>query len=157
MYCYHCGKKIDETKALKQSFSEKEVADINGATTVSYVCPRCGHLIHEGCEEKDKKSLASAAHAEIQRGRNSFASGMGYGLVGIIALILAIMFYRLAEKPGMNYVLQTDSPEFYVSVVLFVASVILIVTGIIYVTAGLVKRKKYQTLLSSIQNETFFQ
>lgn len=157
MYCYHCGKKIDETKVKSDPTVIENVEKGNKETSLSYICPRCGHLVHTDPSESDLKSLASAAHAEMQRGRNSFASGMGYGLVGVICLLIAIIFFRLAHKPGLNYALQAESAEFIVSMILFVVCTILIVLGIVLVTKGLVKQKKYKSLLDSIQNQTFYQ
>jgi len=157
MYCYHCGKKIDETKVKSDPTAIAEVEGANKETTLSYICPRCGHLIHSEPSEVEVKSLASAAHAEMQRGRNSFASGMGYGLIGTICLLIAIIFFRLAHKPGLNYALQTESAEFIVSMILFAVCTILIILGIILVTKGFVKQKNYKKLLDSIQNGTFYQ
>jgi len=157
MYCYHCGQKIDETKVKSNQAEITDVQELNEKTSLSYICPRCGHLIHPNSSETDLKSLSAAAHAEMQRGRNSFASGMGYSLIGTICLVIAIIFFRLAHKPGLNYALQTESAEFIVSMILFVVCTILIVLGIILVTKGIVKQKSYKTLLDAIQNGTFYQ
>jgi len=157
MYCYHCGKKIDEAKIQSDPTNIPNVEGANKETTLSFICPRCGHLIHSDPSNADLKSLASAAHAEMQRGRNLFASGMGNGLIGVICLLIAIIFFRLAHKPGLNYELQTESAEFMVSMVLFVVCTILIVIGIVLVTKGLIRQLKYKKLLDSIQNETFYQ
>ncbi|MDD4532608.1 MAG: hypothetical protein PHW22_04180 [Bacilli bacterium] len=157
MYCYHCGKKIDETKVKSDPTTIAKVEEAKADTSVSYICPRCGHLIHSNPTEADVKSLAAAAHAEMQRGRNSFASGMGYSLIGIICLLIAIIFLRLAHKPGLNYALQVESSEFIVSMILFVVCTILIIIGIVLVTKGVLQQRKYKVLLDSIQNKTFYQ
>ena len=71
MYCYHCGYKIDQNKIeAKKSSREQFIESASLDSKINYVCPRCGHLIHEGFDEKDAKSLSVACHAELQRGRN---------------------------------------------------------------------------------------
>jgi len=158
MYCYHCGYEINEKKIeAKGSSLEKNEDKINDSTKVSYVCPRCGHLIHEDGTDLDIKSLSAASHAEIQRGRNSLASGMGNLCIGIIALILAFVFFRLSFKPGQQNQLVTTCPEFYVCLILFVVAAVLIVLGIVFTTIGLIKKHKYEELLKDIKNETFVQ
>ena len=82
--------------------------------TASY--PRCGHLIHQHVTEQELKTLSAASHAEIQRGRNFFASGMSLNLIGAIILVLAIIFLVLAHKPANNFALVTTCPEFFVCV-----------------------------------------
>jgi hypothetical protein len=140
MYCYHCGYEINE-KALeaKSSTAEKEASSFKEGTRISYVCPRCGHLIHQGEEAIDLKSLSRASHAEIQRGRNTFASGMGAVCLGAIALILAGLFLRLSFKPGQQNQLITNCPEFFVSMVLFPLSIGALIYGII---AAILRSKK---------------
>lgn len=157
MYCSHCAKHINESKieAKKPSFSsDVEIAE---GAEVSYVCPRCGHLIHAGLEEKEVKTLSQAAHAQIQRARNNFASGMGMVSIGIIALILSILFFFLAKKPTNQYQLVVECAEFYVFVVLLVASVILLVAGGVFVGLGVVKKLQNSRLLKDINNRTFVQ
>jgi predicted RNA-binding Zn-ribbon protein involved in translation (DUF1610 family) len=158
MYCYHCGKKIDEHKLEKQRSSieaGKGQADEN--TKVSYVCPRCGYLIHEGQTEQDLKSLSAAAHAEIQRGNNFFAIGMGNASIGSICLILAFVFFRLSFKPGQNNRLDRSCPEYFVFWILLAVGIILFAWGVTYVVIGQLKKRKYQHLLKDIQTNTFFQ
>ena len=158
MYCYHCGYEIDEEKLEKEKSSLEEFkGDVNSTTTISYVCPRCGHLIHLDATEQDIKSLSAASHAEIQRGRNSLASGMGNICIGSIALILAIVFFRLSFKPGQQNKLVTTCPEFYVCLILFVAAAVLLSVGITFAVLGVKKKKKYETLLTYIRNKTFIQ
>ena len=60
MYCPHCAKHIDENKIEASSSSyqmvseaDKEIAE---DATIGYVCPRCGHLIHEGLDAEDEFS-----------------------------------------------------------------------------------------------------
>lgn len=157
MYCTHCAKKIDETKLEAKVPSFGMVEEVGENTTVSYVCPRCGHLIHADISAEETKSLARAAHAQIQRARNNFASGMGLTSVGIIALAVSILFFFLAKKPSNNYRLVTDCAEFYVFLVLGVLSIILLATGISLVSIGLLKKKANLTLLQEINDQTFFQ
>jgi hypothetical protein len=82
---------------------------------VNYVCPRCGHLIHEGATQEDIKSLSRASHSELQRGSNNFAFGMGFFAIGIILLTIAIIFFVLAHKPNNGFQLVVACAEFYVS------------------------------------------
>ena len=151
MYCYHCGKKIKESPAL---------ADLgvgNDETKVNFICPRCGHLIHEGLTEENSKELSRASHAQIQRGSNSFATGMSLTLVGVILLAIGILFYILAKKPSQGYVLRTDCAEFYVFIALTVVSVILLGFGIYKVVTGLITKRHYNQLLKDLNNKTFIQ
>jgi hypothetical protein len=158
MYCYHCGKEINERKVeAKESTLVKENAAFKEGTEVSYVCPRCGHLIHSSNDEVDITSLARASHAEIQRGRNSFARGMGALCIGLICLILALLFLRLSFKPGMQNQLILTCPEFFVSMALFALAGFGIIYGTIFVILGLIKIKKYDHLLLDIHNRTFYQ
>jgi hypothetical protein len=157
MYCYHCGKEIDEHRieAKKPSLINGEEVDEN--TTVSYVCPRCGWLIHKDASELEMKSLSAASHAEIQRGRNFFAQGMGYVCVGVISLIVAYVFFLLAHKANLQYQLIMSSPEFVTSMVLFAFGGSMFILGSILVIIGILKKHKYQELLKEINNKTFFQ
>lgn len=158
MYCCHCGYEIDEKKLEKKSPSfEKFKGMVDDKTKVSYVCPRCGHLIQEDAGPEDIKSLSRAAHAQIQRARNSFAAGMGNVSIGAIALIISIIFFYLAKKPSNGYVLVTTCAEFYVFLVLLIISVILLVTGTVFVAIGLTKKHHYHALLQDINNKTFVQ
>lgn len=158
MYCYHCGKEINEKKVeAKSSTVEKNSSSFVEGTSVSYVCPRCGHLIHKGESAEDVKSLARASHAEIQRGRNNFAMGMGFTCIGFIALVLAIVFFILSFKPGQGHQLIVNCPEFYVSMVLFASSAASLIYGITMDVLGRVKIHKYEGLLRDIHDEVFFQ
>lgn len=151
MYCYHCGKKIKEVPALADQMIG------NDDTKVAFICPRCGHLIHEGLSEEDSKELSRASHAQIQRGNNSFATGMSLSIVGAILLAIGLLFYLLAKKPSQGYVLHTDCAEFYVFVALTVISVILLCFGIYKVVTGLITKKQYTELLRDLNNKTFVQ
>ena len=160
MYCYHCGCEINENKLEEKSSSFSLAGpdkEIDSDTTVSYVCPRCGHLIHAGCSEEDEKALSRAAHAQIQRGSNNFARGMCSISIGAIALIIALMFYRIAKKPSNQYQLVTTCSEFYVFIVLSVIAVILLAMGITFVVLGITKKMKYTSLLKDLNNKTFIQ
>jgi len=158
MYCYHCGYEINEKEVeAKGATEEKNAAVFKDGTQISYVCPRCGYLIHHGEETADLKSLSRASHAEIQRGRNRFASGMGAICLGAIALILALLFFRLSFKPGQQNQLITDCPEFIVSMILFPLSGAALIYGLVAAILGSVRVKKYELLLRDIHNETFTQ
>ncbi len=160
MYCYHCAKRIDEDRieTKQSSFALPDGSmPIAEDATISYVCPRCGHLIHYGHTEEDIKSLARAAHAQIQRARNFLSTGLGLAAVGVIILIIAVLFYFLACKPTNQYQLVTTCAEFYVSVVLGTISVILLILGIINIVRGIVRHKANKDLLRDINNQTFVQ
>ena len=162
MYCYHCGKEINEHKALNKMRDgvENHLIDrskMNDKTVTAFVCPRCGHLIKRGATERNYKELSRAAHAQIQRASNSFANGMGMVCIGVIALALAILFFLLAKKPTNQYILVTTCTEFYVSVIGFAAAVILLSLGITFVTRGLLTKQRYTNLLKDINNKTFIQ
>jgi len=157
MYCYHCGKKIDEHKIEKKQSSYSLDVEIKEDTEVSYICPRCGHLIHPGYSEGDIKELSRASHTLIQRANNSFAVGMCLNALGAILLIIAFLFYLLAKKPSKGFVLQVNCAEFYVFVVLLVFSVILLVFGVVKTVIGIRNKKHYSSLLKDLNNKTFVQ
>lgn len=158
MYCYHCGKKIDEhqIETTKSSYlmTDEELAD---GTQIQYVCPRCGYLIHEGMSEEDSKSLSRASHAQIQRGNNAFAVGMSCTSLGTICLIISIIFFLLSRKPGQGFKLVINCAEFYVFCILAVAAIILLGFGIYNVITGLKTRRHYTALLKDLNNKTFIQ
>lgn len=158
MYCSNCGKEIN-INSVECQCPSAALADghYNEETKVEYVCPRCGHLAHSNLSEEDLKGLSRAAHAEMQRGHNSFASGMGFNIIGAILFVIAFIFFALCHKPSNHFVLSTTAVEFYVFLVLLVVSVVLLVLGITKTIMGIVKRIKYKNLLKSIQNETFIQ
>lgn len=157
MYCPHCAKRIDESKVEAKRSSYSPEVEIVEDARLSYVCPRCGHLIHAALSEGEVKSLSQAAHAQIQRARNAFASGMGMVSVGGICLILSILFFFLAKKPTNQYRLVVGCAEFYVFLVLLIVSVILLVAGGIFVGLGLAKKIQNSRLLKDINNRTFIQ
>lgn len=84
MYCTHCGKKINENK-IEEKKSSYNIANesLTNKTEIQYECPRCGEIIHNHISKEEEKSLARAAHAEIQRGHNSFSRGMGNFCIGL--------------------------------------------------------------------------
>lgn len=157
MYCTHCAKHINEAKLEAKQSSYDPNVEIKEDSQLSYVCPRCGHLIHADINEEETKSLSRAAHAQIQRARNSFASGMGMVSIGVIAGIIAVLFYFLARKPSNRYQLVTTCAEFYVFIVLAVIAVILLIIGGVFVFRGLTSSKKNHQLLQDINNRTFVQ
>ena len=159
MYCYHCGLKIDEHKieSKKSSFANDEQIEYTENTKVQYICPRCGHVIHEGLSEEDSKELSRASHAQIQRANNSYARGMCLNALGAILLIIAIIFFVLANKPSQGFVLQTNCAEFYVSIGAAVISVILLAIGVYLTIIGLKTKHHYSQLLKDLNNKTFVQ
>lgn len=158
MYCTHCAKKIDETKIeASSSYALADGKEIAEGTTISYVCPRCGHLIHQDVNEEEVKSLSRAAHAQVQRARNYFASGMGMVSLGAILAAIAILFFVLAHKPSNGYMLTPSSAEFLVSVGIGLIAVILLVVGSVFVVRGVTTKHQNTVLLRDINNGTFAQ
>ncbi len=159
MYCTHCAKKIDETKleAKQSSFASLGEQEVAEDATVSYVCPRCGHLIHSNITEEETKSLSRAAHAQVQRARNNFAMGMGMTSIGVILGIIGMLFFMLAKKPTNQYQLTTNCAEFWVFLVLVIAAVILLGVGAYFVLTGTFRKKANESLLQDINNQTFIQ
>ena len=157
MYCYHCGKRIDERKIESKSSSFESNQEYGEFTKVQYICPRCGHLIHEGLTEEDSKELSRASHAQIQRANNSYARGMCMNALGVILLIIAIIFFILANKPSQGFVLQTNCAEFYVFIGATIISVILLGVGTYLTIIGLKTKHHYYQLLKDLNNKTFVQ
>lgn len=158
LYCSNCGKRINEKEIESKNNSLTMAKDhVNSDTDVVYVCPRCQHIIHSNLDEKDIKQLSRAAHAEIQRSNNLFSSGMGNACIGVIAIVLAIIFYFLSCDLNNQMILDTNSAEFYVFVVLSIVGGLLLVAGIVLVVLGLLKKHLYNSLLKDINNKTFIQ
>lgn len=157
MYCYHCAYDLNESKVERQKSSYNLVDEVKEDSKLSYVCPRCGRLIHEGYDENDLKTLAMASHSELQRSRNDFARGMSFVSVGSILLIIGIIFFVLAKKPSNGFELVTTCTEFYVSLVLFTLAIILLGGGIFFVVRGITKNRKYTSLLKDLNNRNFVQ
>ena len=159
MYCYHCGLKIDEhaIEAKKSSYQEVQEIEIESDTEVQYICPRCGHVIHKGMSEEDSRELSRASHAQIQRANNSFARGMCLNALGGIVLIIAIVFFILANKPAQGFVLQVNCAEFYVFLGASLISVILLAIGVTLTVIGVNTKSHYSQLLKDLNNKTFVQ
>jgi hypothetical protein len=158
MFCHYCANKVnvERLEAKNPTLVEyKEV--VNSDTKVVYVCPRCGHIIHEGLNEEEVKSLSRAAHADYLRGSNSFATGMSLTLFGFILLIIALVFFLLSFKADAGGTLVTACAEFIVCVALGIISVILLGVGITLVVRGLVTKRRCSLLLKDINNQTFVQ
>ena len=85
MYCYHCGKKIKESPALADLMTGDE------NTQVAFVCPRCGHLIHEGLTEENAKEILGCVDGIIVPG--------GFGSRGIEGMIIAAKYAREHNVP----------------------------------------------------------
>lgn len=157
MYCYHCGKKIDEHKLEAKQPTLNVETEVDEEVEIQYICPRCGHLIHRGLTEEDSKELSRASHAQLQRAANSFARGMSMNALGGILLIIAIIFFILANKPAQGFVLVTNCAEFYVFVVALTISVILLGFGVSLTVIGVVNKHHYSQLLKDLNNKTFAQ
>ena len=158
MYCYHCGYKIDEKKFESKNSTRQKYVDVASFDTkINYVCPRCGHLIHEGCDEKEEKSLSVACHAELQRGRNDLARGMSSLSIAIILLVTGFIFLLLSRKADLQMQISTTCPEFWVALVLGVTSVILLALGTFHVSRGAKRKVRYTKLLKDINTKTFVQ
>lgn len=159
MYCYHCGKKINERKLESKSSSFNNIEEVESIDAqINYVCPRCGYLIHDNASEEDLKSLSRAAHAQIQRGSNHFASGMGFTVLSVIIAALAVTFYLLSLKRenGVTYILHNSS-TFLVFVVMSIIALFLLVLGVVNLVIGVSKKVKYTSLLKDLNNKTFVQ
>ena len=157
MYCYHCGYQIDEHKleSKRSSYKIVEEVEIDENAQIKYVCPRCGHLIHADMSYEDSKELSRASHAQVQRGNNSFASGMCFNSLGLILLIVSIIFLLLSNKPSEGFVFNCG--EFYVSAATMFLSVILLGLGIWNTVRGLKLKFHYSKLLKDLNNQTFVQ
>lgn len=164
MYCYHCGKRFNE-HAIEAKQSSYQLKDENGQllqidsdARVEYICPRCGHLTHADGSEEEIKSLSRAAHAQIQRGSNKFASGMAMALLGIIIGALAITFLLLSYKTsGGEKYLNTSVSTFYVFIGMSIVAVILLGFGVTFTAIGISKKISYTKLLKDLNNKTFVQ
>lgn len=157
MYCYHCGYKLDERKVetKKSSFDIVKEVEVDEDVQIQYVCPRCGHLIRANMSYEDSKALSRASHAQVQRGSNSFATGMCLNLLGIILLIVSIVFLLLSKKPSVGFVFNCG--EFYVSAATMILSVILLGFGIFQTVRGVLLKAHYTKLLKDLNNQTFVQ
>ena len=157
MYCYHCGYKLDERKVetKKSSFDIVKEVEVDEDVQIQYVCPRCGHLIRANMSYEDSKALSRASHAQVQRGSNSFATGMCLNLLGIILLIVSIVFLLLSKKPSVGFVFNCG--EFYVSAATMILSVILLGFGIFQTIRGVLLKAHYTKLLKDLNNQTFVQ
>lgn len=157
MYCSHCGYKLDASKveSKKSSFDLTKEIEIDENAEIQYVCPRCGHMIHENLNHPEYRELAQASHAQVQRGNNSFAGGMCLNSLGVILAIISLIFFLLSNKPLAGFV--TNCGEFYVAVALLVVAVILLAFGIWKTVVGLKTKLHYSKLLKDINNNTFVQ
>ena len=65
MYCYHCGYEINENAIeQKSSTRQKYIEEAPLDAEIKYVCPRCGHLIHHGAEQKEADRKSHLVHGE---------------------------------------------------------------------------------------------
>lgn len=157
MFCTHCGYEIDEHKIEQESSSLKDLENVDLDTSINYVCPRCGHLIHDNVSEADVKSLTAACHAELQRSRNDSSRGNSALIFGSILAIIGVIFLLLSRKADNQFRITVTSPEFWVFLVLAIISVILLVFGSVFAIRGKLKSHKYSNLLNDINNKTFVQ
>ena len=72
-----------------------------------------------------------------------------------VLLIIAIVFFILANKPSQGFVLQTNCAEFYVFIVATIVSVILLGVGVFLTIIGVNTKHHYSQLLKDINNKTF--
>lgn len=159
MYCYHCGYKLNEHKLEQQksSYALAEDQIIDGETQINYVCPRCGHLVHEGMSHEDAKELSRASHSQIQRGSNSYAAGMCMNILGVIMLIVSIIFFLLSDKPTAAPGDRYKCGEWKVFIGALIIAVILLTYGITKTVLGIMKKRHYTKLLKDLNNKTFAQ
>ena len=157
LYCSHCAYQLDEHKleAKKSSYDLANEATIDDETTINYICPRCGRLIHANLSHEETKELSRASHAQVQRGNNAFATGMCLNSLGIILFIISLIFFLLSNKPAKGFVFNCG--EFYVSVATLILSVILLSFGIYKTIIGLKLKLHYAKLLKGLNNQTFVQ
>ena len=152
--------KLDDAVVNATDYCDEngELLLVDTEQKMEYVCPQCGHLIHEDLSEEELKSLSRAAHSQLQRGANSFAVGMALNLIGIIIGILAFSFYLLSfTSSGGGKNLDTTKSTFLVFVVMGVLAVILLGFGIYNTIVGLNKKVTYTRLLKDLNNKTFVQ
>lgn len=149
------AKKKSSASSLENSKYYVDKTKVDAEST--YICPRCGHIVHSGHEEKDIKSLSAACHAELQRGRNDFARGMSCLSIAVILAITGFIFLLLARKSDIQYQISTTCPEFWVFLILSIISVILIVSGAVLVIKGVNRKSNYTKLLKDINRKTFIQ
>ena len=159
MYCYHCGYKLNEHNLEKQKSSYTLAGDqaIDQDTQINYVCPRCGHLIHEGMNKDEAKELSRASHSQIQRGSNSYAAGMCMNILGVIMLIVSIIFFLLSDKPTAEPGDRYKCGEWKVFIGALIIAVILLAIGITKTVIGIAKKRHYTKLLKDLNNNTFAQ
>ena len=157
LYCPHCAYRLDEHKieAKKSSYDLANDATIDDDAQIKYICPRCGHLIHDNLSYDETKELSRASHAQVQRGNNSFATGMCLNSIGLILLIISLIFLVLSNKPAEGFVVNCG--EFYVSVATMIISVILLSFGVFKTVVGLRLKIHYTKLLKGLNNQTFVQ
>lgn len=149
--------KIEELKNSAKVLVIEDSSMGKGEVGISYICPRCGHLIKEGFTHEDSKSLSAASHAELQRGRNSFSRGMASLILGVILGVISFIFFLLSRKAVNGFRITTNVSEFWVFLVLAIISVILLAIGITYTVLGLKKKSMYTKVLKDINNGTFVQ
>ena len=157
LYCPHCAYQLDEHKveSQKSSYDLTKDVEIDGDAQIKYICPRCGHLIHEDLSFDETKELSRASHAQVQRGSNSFATGMCLNSIGLILLIISLIFLVLSNKPAEGFVVNCG--EFYVSVATMIISVTLLSFGVYKTVVGLRLKIHYTKLLKGLNNQTFVQ
>ncbi len=155
MYCTHCGYDLNEKK---QKVAALQATNFRTAhTKLTYVCPRCGHIIKEDLSEEDIKALSRASHAEIHRARNSRNTGMCFLVLGGILLVISFLFFLMSFKAAMGGKLSVGSTEFKVFIALLALGVAGCGFGAYSLISGIKKNHKYSTLLRDINNNVFNQ
>lgn len=155
MYCSHCGYYLKEEEIQKGLL--KPSASRNKDTAITYVCPRCGHIIKSSLSDDEIKNLSRAAHAELHRSSNLRNTGMCFLMVTIIFLAISFMFFLMSFKASKGGQFDTTCTEFYVFVVLLALGI----AGAFYSGSNLIfgykKKKRYSILLKDIQDGIFYQ
>lgn len=158
MYCSHCGYDLDQNK-MQKALKKNTLTSTKRSPEAKDVfnCPRCQHVIKENLSEEEYKDLARAAHSEIHRGRNNNNSGLCFGVISFIVLAISFMFLSMSFKATAGHTLVLDSVEFTVFLVLLSIGLVALTYAIIQLVLGIKKIRKYNGLLTRIQNETFYQ
>ena len=155
MYCSHCGYYLKEEEVQKGLL--KPTATRNKDTAITYVCPRCGHIIKNNLSDDEIKDLSRAAHAELHRSSNLRNTGMCFLMITIILLAISFMFFLMSFKASKGGQFDTTCTEFYVFVVLLILGIGSACYSTYNLVYGFKKKKRYSILLKDIQDGIFYQ
>lgn len=163
MFCTNCGYDLSK-KDIERIKKEISNSSKNGSkvvrtkdTNLTYICPKCGHIIKEGLNEEDVKALSRASHSEIHRSRNIINGGMAAFVISLILAVIGYMFYLMSFKANAGGYLVTDCTEFYVFISLISIAAVGFVYAFVSLFLGIRKNRKYSLLLKDIQNNIFVQ